>query len=167
MTGVIDPKVYAACPNLAASDHSWSSPETKQYNCIAYAVGDSQRWWQPLTPDQQRLLPPFYFWPRGVRRGDYSVANYIRAYQTLGYTACGMNGDLEPGFAKVVLYELDGRATHAAMQLPNGDWSSKAGPFQDFCHAGPDAVAGGLYGNIAVYMRRQLPRPKVAKAARK
>lgn len=160
MAEVIDPKVYAACPNLAASDHSWSSPETKQYNCIAYAVGDSQRWWQPLRLDQRRLVPPYYYWPKGAVPGDYSLANYIRAYRTLGYTTCAMNSDLEEGFAKVVLFELEGRATHAAKQLENGDWSSKAGGFQDFCHATPDAVAGGEYGKIAVYMRRQLPRKK-------
>ncbi len=54
-------------PGLAASAYRVTSPRTPDYNCIAYAAGDEERWWEP---DEEQD----HFWPEGARR----------AYTTIG-----------------------------------------------------------------------------------
>lgn len=34
-------------PHLTNSNHRVTSPESRNYNCIAWAVGDIANWWQP------------------------------------------------------------------------------------------------------------------------
>ena len=36
-------------PKLADSAYKVTSGETNQYNCIAWAVGDTTEWWSPGT----------------------------------------------------------------------------------------------------------------------
>ena len=45
--------------------------------------------------------------------------------------------------------------THAARQLPGGNWTSKLGKGEDIEHDTPDVVAGGLYGEFVRIMRRR------------
>jgi hypothetical protein len=61
---------------------------------------------------------------------------------------------LEPGFEKVVLYGSALLYTHAARQLPNGKWTSKLGALADIEHDTPEDVAGGVYGEVAGFMKR-------------
>ena len=58
------------------------------------------------------------------------------------------------GLTKVVLYTT-GDCTRAARQLASGRWTSKLGNEDDIEHDTPDDVAGGVYGNVAVIMRRK------------
>ena len=44
--------------------------------------------------------------------------------------------------------------THAARQRPGGKWTSKLGKAEDIEHDTPDVVAGGLYGEVVLIMRR-------------
>jgi len=59
---------------------------------------------------------------------------------------------------KVAIYvNNDGTPSHAARQLPSGDWVSKLGPNVDIEHTSPEAVGGDAghgYGRIALYMMR-------------
>jgi hypothetical protein len=57
------------------------------------------------------------------------------------------------GYLKVALYESNGFYTHAARQLPDGRWTSKLGKAEDIEHDDPHAVAGGIYGEVARYLR--------------
>jgi len=34
-------------PSLLSSGYDITSPATKEYNCIAWAAGDSEAWWWP------------------------------------------------------------------------------------------------------------------------
>ncbi len=92
------------------------------------------------------------YWPPGVPREE-SFAAFVAALATVGY-APGDSPILEPGVEKVALYALGETPTHAARQLANGTWSSKLGPAIDIEHATPDAVAGGIYGEVVVIMVR-------------
>lgn len=81
----------------------------------------------------------------------------MRAYGTLGYALC-LDGSLEAGTEKIALY---GRGpvgnevpTHAAQQLPNGEWTSKLGPFEDVAHQSPVNVEGPVYGRVICYLSR-------------
>ena len=48
-------------PGLVGSDYQLTSPPDLTYNCIAWAMGESDRWW---WPDSQDIA----FWPEGIER---------------------------------------------------------------------------------------------------
>ena len=131
-------------PNLTDDNHLITSPKTIDYNCIAWAAGNTQRWWQPGA-----------FWPIESTRDDYGIGELVLAFKSLGYEECS-DGVLEDGFEKVALYSLGMMYTHAARQLPDGQWTSKLGQLEDITHTTPDAIAGSDYGEVAQYMKRAL-----------
>jgi len=139
-------------PNLSDSDYIETSPKTRKYNCIAWAAGDSVRWW---WPDPQGIG----YWPRSIPR-ETTVEAFIRTYGTLGYAPCA-DGSYEPGFQKVALFaekKEDGELTptHAAVQLQNGHWSSKLGPFEDIEHFTLEVLNGPCYGDVVGYLKRKV-----------
>lgn len=135
-------------PRLAASEFAVASDDTDAYNCIAFAAGDTERWWWP-TPAE-----PQHHWPPAAPR-ELSLSAFERAFGTLGYRRCGSD-ELEDGYEKIVIYATPGRVpTHAARQLPDGRWASKLGDEVDIVHNGPDDVAGKWYGEVEVVMQRQ------------
>ena len=121
------------------------SAATKQYNCIAWAALDDSSRWEP---------DPFfqYYWPDGVAR-EYTRAAYIEAYRTVGFEVC-VDGTPEPGMDKIVLYTSMGEPRHAARRLPDGNWTSKLGDFEDIQHTTLDCLSGPLYGMPTTYMKR-------------
>jgi hypothetical protein len=141
--------VIEAFPRLAAEGYLTTSPVDPSYNCIAWAAGSSSQWWQPIA-----VAP--YFWPLGLPRGDYSIANYVDAFRSIGYELCA-DGELEGGSEKIVLYggRDQGSCTHAARQLNDGRWASKLGPDIDIEHQAADSLTGPLYGRVEVYMSRE------------
>lgn len=129
-------------PNLSVDGFEVTSPASLDYNCIAWAAGEDDRWWWPEGDA---------FWPAGTER-TCAVRAFIRAYATLGYEPCD-SGDRERGWEKIALYAKEGCVTHAARQLPSGTWSSKLGADIDVQHA-VDGLAGQLYGGIVQFLRR-------------
>ena len=135
-------------PRLKKSNHTITSPQDPNYNCIAWAASEDDRWWWP-DPWQR----PIYFWPRTAPREE-TLRAFELAYKTLGYRKCE-NGDLEDGFTKIAIFANGaGVPTHAARQLPNGKWTSKCGEDVDMEHE-LEAVGGGLYGEAVLFMKRK------------
>jgi hypothetical protein len=120
-----------------------TSPSTYTYNCIAWAAGDDTRWWWPDVDS---------YWPDTGMKGK-SPRHLCRAFETLGYESCDMDATFDPNYDKVALFELDGRMTHAARQLGEDAWTSKAGNFTDFTHP-LHALDGTDYGAVFLIMRR-------------
>jgi hypothetical protein len=135
-------------PRLTPENHREASPESPDYNCVAWAAEDTQRWWQPRV-----------YWPVDVSREEFGVGTLTEAFVALGYQSCGMDGSLESGFQKVALYGSALMYTHAARQLPSGKWTSKLGRGVDIEHDTPDAVAGGIYGEVFAIMKRVVAPP--------
>lgn len=137
-------------PFLDQNNCSVSSPITNAYNCIAWAAGDTRRWWWPAP---RRGVA---YWPRGVPR-EATVPAFIQAYGTLGYDLCE-DGKLEPGLEKIAIFVKiqDGRQvpTHASFQLESGQWTSKMGPLEDIVHQDVNDVNGPIYGKPAVFLSR-------------
>ena len=78
----------------------------------------------------------------------------VAAFAAIGFEPCE-SGKPEPGFEKVALYaDSSRRYTHATRQLPNGTWISKLGQAEDIEHDTAEDVAGGVYGEVAGFMRR-------------
>ena len=132
-----------------------TSPERRGYNCIAWAAGETDRWWWPIR------LPGVNYWPKGVAR-EATIAAFIAAYATRGYEPCA-DGALEPGIEKIALFAKSGATafipTHAARQLESGEWTSKLGPFEDITHSGVDDVRGPAYGTRVCFLGRPRPNP--------
>ncbi len=137
----------ASFPNLLLGTYLVTSAPTSQYNCIAWAAEDDTRWWWPAVP---------HHWPSGVPM-DTTVAAFLQAFVTLGYTPC-VDGSLETGHLKVVLYAIGPAVTHAARQLPSGWWTSKLGHFVDIDHSTPDVICGPAYGAVVLFLRRAIVR---------
>lgn len=124
-----------------------TSPPTGEYNCIAWAAEDTERWWWPTNPDR--------YWPETVERRELLDA-FIGAFATLGYIPC-VHGELEPETQKVVIYCVDNVPAHMARQLGSGRWTSKLGQSWDICHHEIDGLNGGVYGLPTVFLARRRP----------
>lgn len=135
-------------PNLRAEGYKVTSDSDLRYNCIAWAAGDETRWWWPDAMDS-------YFWPLDASR-DESIEAFVRAFGSLGYGPCP-NGDLEPGVEKVAIYSSpNGKPTHAARQLTDGQWTSKLGCEEDIGHT-LDGLESPVYGSVVRFLKRPKP----------
>jgi len=134
-------------PRLNSQNHRVTSPPSTSYNCIAWAAGDTQNWWQPGL-----------HWPLPTHPFDDTIAELQSIFRSLAYEEC-VNANLEPGFEKVALYGVAGFYTHAARQLSNGQWTSKLGNEEDIVHDSPETVAGGIYGEAVSIMKRPVASP--------
>jgi len=134
-------------PRLSIGDYEITSPKSSEYNCIAWVVGDTERWWWPDEMYQ-------YYWPETILRKDTMDA-FIAAYETLGFEVC-TNGHLENGFEKIAIYvNSSGNPTHAARQLPNGEWTSKLGNIEDIKHS-LEGLEGSNYGKVTSFLKRKI-----------
>lgn len=163
-------------PILRRRDYQVIGAPTDRFNCIAFAAGDTTRWWMP-TAVELHLAAEFWprlvvarnaYWPPGID-GSGSLASYIAAFGTLGYQVCDPDPALQPSIEKIALYAFleDERAEcgfdglgdvcHVARQLPDGRWASKCGEYETIAHNSPHdlvGTAGHGYGIITRYMSR-------------
>ena len=138
-------------PNLKSGEYRVTSDADRGYNCIAWAAGDSERWWDPVNPNA--------YWPPGVERGE-SVGTVQAGLRTVGFESCE-SGELEEGVEKIALFEHEGEFTHVARQLDSGRWTSKLGRDCDIEHelkmvenvSGPWVAY--RYGVVVAFMRRR------------
>lgn len=123
-----------------------TSPQTAHYNCIAWALEDSTKWY---WPDAFSM----YFWPSEISREE-RIDSFIKLFESIGYQICD-NHSLEPNFQKIAIYtNASGKPTHAARQLNNGFWTSKLGESFDVTHT-ISSMSDGFYGNAKVFMKRK------------
>jgi hypothetical protein len=134
---------HSLLPNLAPNSYRITSPATAEYNCIAWAVGISNEWWDPAEG---------YPWPSELPR-DVSVDTLTRLLEREGFVVCD-NAKPEAGIEKIVIYGAFGEWEHVARQLDNGKWTSKMGPDEDIEHSSPDELAGGVFGQVVRLMMR-------------
>jgi hypothetical protein len=134
-------------PNLSITKYKITSRYTTDYNCLAWAVYEDDRWWSPLPEED-------YYWPEGAPR-EHTLEAFSRAYQICGYEICD-SGELEIGFEKIAIYtNANDEPQHVARLLPCGKWTSKLGNLEDIEHelAG---LTGELYGSARQFMKRML-----------
>jgi hypothetical protein len=132
-------------PNLNQTGYLVTSPSSNEYNCIAWAAGINDTWWEPDPFDS-------YYWPPDVPRR-YTMTAYIQAFESLGFSVCD-DPSFEPGFEKVALFAtFDGVPRHAARQLSNGRWTSKLGYLEDIEHI-LDGLVGTRYGAVVRILKR-------------
>ena len=136
---VLTPDMY---PNLKAEGYSEESLDTPFYNCIAWAAGDTRRWWWPH---------PNAYWPAGCPLV-VSIDAFSDMFESLGYEEC-VSENLEIGVEKIALYALGGVPTHAARQKQDGSWTSKIGNHIDIAHT-LLGLEGPRYGNVVKFFKK-------------
>ena len=135
-------------PHLSAEGYQVTSEPNDDYNCIAYAAGETDRWWS-------HIIGADYYWPEHASHTP-SIQSLIEAFAGLGYELCENAGN-EPGFSKIALYaNWQGDWTHAAVQMPDGGWSSKLGLYEDIRHRAPESLDPEFYGDVHCFMCRPL-----------
>ena len=141
--------IEIAFPNLASTGYRITSPPTSDYNCIAWAAGESDRWW---WPDSAGVT----YWPSAAPR-DESIPAFLLAFSSIGF---GIAADprFAPGVEKVALMAKAGTPTHMCRQLPNGRWTSKLGQSEDVEHE-LDALFGPIYGDVHCILQRSITSP--------
>lgn len=132
-------------PNLKSMSYVKVSCEDSSYNCIAWAFGVNDVWWEPLPAEG-------YYWPGKLY--DYSIEALIKMCEQLGYMKCE-NAEYEDGFEKIAIYGGKTNYTHMARQLENGKWTSKIGDFEDIEHDFLEALVGKEYGEVKCVMRKK------------
>jgi hypothetical protein len=131
-------------PGLRGSQYEITSPEDIEYNCIAWATGDTEHWW---WPDESS------YWPAGVPLEE-TIAAFVAVFEQLGFESCD-DPLPEVGFEKVAIYASpDGTPTHAAKQVEHRFWSSKLGALQDIQHSLNDLI-GTDYGDVVRILKRR------------
>lgn len=138
-------------PNLVPGEFEITSCPTAAYNCLGWALGDSQHWWWPTFDG---------VWLDNTTPDD-TVEAFIRLFEGRGYRR-SRNDDFIEGLEKVAIYAIDGVPAHVARQLPTGAWTSKLGAEEDISHKSLGALEGDCYGAVVVVMER--PRLNGAKA---
>jgi hypothetical protein len=134
-------------PRLTESNHRVTSPSTPDYNCIAWSVENTERWWQPGV-----------YWPVKTHPDDYGLSVLVEAFRSIGFGECE-DSAFEEGYEKIALYGSTFLYTHAARQLPNGKWTSKLGRSEDIEHDSPEVLESGVYGEVHQYMKRLSQSP--------
>jgi len=134
-------------PNLRDGGYVVTSATTPTYNCIAWAAGDDQQWWQPPIDFGN------FYWPPGAPTA-YALSSFTQAFALYGYEASDTDS-FESGFEKVAIYVgSDGLPTHMARQLESGVWTSKLGEWEDIEHGTLAALEGEYYGTFAQILKR-------------
>src|SRR5437588_183704 len=134
-------------PLLTSTNHHIASLRDRRYNCVAWAVCETTRWWQPVDDG---------YWPPNIPRID-ELASYLSLFQHRGFVPCA-NVDFESGFEKVAIYATRlGTFKHVARQCSNGEWTSKLGVCEDIVHDTPHVLEAGSYGYVTHILKRRIP----------
>jgi hypothetical protein len=137
-------------PQLSVNGYQVTSPSTGDYNCIAWAALENDRWW---WPDPYGIC----YWPEAAPREE-TLEAFVRAFSLFGYELSN-SFTLESGFEKIAIFiDSDGIPTHMARQLQNGSWTSKIGELEDIEHE-LNGLEGDAYGHVAAVLTRAIPTP--------
>ena len=134
-----------------SGEYEERSPIDASYNCVAFAAGDTTRFWSPKTTDG-------YSWPADAP-ADETVGGVMAALSHAGFVEC-LDASFEDGYEKVAVFAIGDFPTHAARQdAVAGGWLSKLGKEYDIAHASLAEVGGEVYGEPVAYMRRDRSSP--------
>lgn len=138
-------------PGLERSSFSVTSDHTEAYNCVAWALHETDRWWSHLESFG-------HYWPPSVERGE-TVVVYQSMFASCGFEPCP-NGEPIDGLEKIALFATGDEFTHVARQLSSGRWTSKLGRDCDIEHelealvAVRSPMSSYRYGRVVAYMQR-------------
>lgn len=136
-------------PNLKLTGYEVTSSDTIDYNCVAWAMGETDTWWWPIPEHESYWLPHV---PR-----QETLEAFIQLFNKVGYEIC-LTPIYENNFQKIAIYVLNEKPTHVARQLNNGKWTSKLGSNEDIIHHELQGLEGEKYGKVTIIMKRKINR---------
>jgi hypothetical protein len=144
-------------PAFAASKRNITSPIDLNYNCVSWAIKDTNNWWEPygmIIPPP----PPVYHWPDNLPQ-DLLPQTFVKFFQGYGFEVT-QDSQREVGIEKLAIYVREGEFQHVARQLPNGRWTSKIGKQEDIEHNLRDLESDNPfgYGRASIFMKRDCPQ---------
>lgn len=155
----IQERIEAQIPGLQGAAYRITSPEDPDYNCVAWGLRDTTRWWSPDPSTTNH-------WPKDVPAWP-SLAAFVEVFEREGYERCEDDVYVDH-VEKIAIFAYPSEEpAHVARQLKGGKWTSKLGVSVDIEHNDLNAVACGLYGSVAVLMQRshepepERPRPSI------
>lgn len=137
-------------PNLTNDNARTTSEFDRFYNCLGFAVGDSDNWWWPIK--KQGI-----FWPKDFPLIN-STPNILKMLNVMfAYEECN-SGEFEEGYEKIAIYGIKESYTpkHYAIQTSDGKWKSKLGELEDIEHDTLEALNGFFYGVPIAFAKRKL-----------
>jgi hypothetical protein len=141
--------IESFAPN-AVGHYERKSDPTTDYNCLAWAVENNQKWFNP-----ERFCAGYY-WPKGVER-HWSMKTVIHVLSEYGFDEEVELATFEDGIVKVAIYaDVDEYPTHFARQLANGKWTSKAGELIDFEHDSLECLHCDDYGKVTKIVQKKV-----------
>lgn len=137
-------------PRLTAENYKLTSPKDEAYNCVAWAVGDTNNFWDDVSVKGYRIKG--YYWPPGISAD--TLDGWKRVFEIHGYNQCDSDA-FESEFEKIAIYvDAYSNPSHVARQTGTGEWTSKLGKGYDIRHKTLDALEGEEYGKVAIIMQR-------------
>ncbi len=133
-------------PNLKSAKYAVTSPCDPSYNCVAFAFGDTSRWWQ-----RDHVKPNY--WPEGIEEDD-TLHSWIKVAATCGFRDTS-NSNPDPEQDKIAIYVKGEEPQHICFRSGNGPWMSKLGEDVDVVHETLHALEGNVYGNVRICLSRQ------------
>lgn len=141
-----DRELEESFPGLADGRYYITSPHDPTYNCVAWAVGDTNRFWDDVGMKG-------YYWPPGAGTAD-TLDGWKKLFSIHGYQE-SRSSDFDRKFEKIAIFiGFDGCPSHVARQTETGAWTSKLGKSFDIEHWTLEALEGEEYGKIGVIMQR-------------
>jgi hypothetical protein len=122
------------------------SDEDFNYNCLAYALGDTANWWEPP-------MAPGQYWPPGFSN-DVTVATVEKIIRLHGFTR-EVEAGVDPETDAIAIFSKGTNWTHFS-KYHKGRRASKLGEGHDVSDVHPQHLEGRLYGTGA----KILARPK-------
>jgi hypothetical protein len=139
----------AFAPAIGGHYRKTSDP-TIDYNCLAWAVENNQKWFDP-----QRFCIGYY-WPKDIPR-IWNMANVLMLLASYGYVENAENESFEAGYVKVAIYaDSEGVPTHFARQVGPEKWTSKAGELIDFEHDNLECLICADYGRVDRILKKRI-----------
>ena len=89
------PRIQSWFSGLQPGSFEITGNLTSEYNCIAWAAEDTDRWWWPVPPG-------VWYWPDGVPEEE-TLEAFVQAYATLGYVPCDIACD-EKRYENIAIY---------------------------------------------------------------
>lgn len=131
-------------PNSEKEPFIITSPENTHYNCVAWALGDTENWWEP---DED------YCWLPHLELDD-RLQTVQQLFEYFGFEVVSQP-DWENQIEKIALYSNDGLfCSHVAKQTVDGHWTSKLGISFDVKHS-LQTLEAGIYGHLAVVLQKK------------
>jgi hypothetical protein len=141
-------------PNMTIINSTQTSNESFDYNCIAWALEINNAW---FWPDDKSKIKQTSFWPKQLPNKENRTA-FVKLFELYGFRVNPRNDcSHELSKKKIAIYfDSLGKPTHAARQLPNGNWTSKIGDDIDIEHKSLEVLEGPAYGKVGTIMEKNI-----------